>query len=1021
MGRESNPRNSQPPARRPNEMDEATARRPNSAPGEFSQGDGPTGRYIRAVQDYSAADPIRRYYASRGINPVQDYAWRGGEVVSFNKLLFGSFSFENVDENRPLAVNNENSVIVNWSYPGYRLQDQRDVVLRFHQGAPGWWQGATTLTRNSYGDNAIAPFDPQENNPNQSMWLIFSSSLPQPLGQASDFNMAQSMIQLAQSAAIQRITPASEERALLQGVPLSSDGVSGQLAVVGLTRGELAANTSLHFQGRPARNAAEVQAVIEDVYGEYPEKIKKAALAAYPVENYINQSSGSFVDYNFFDFQVEAPVVQDYISAPAIDVLSFGNTDPNAPSLGFINPEYNFYNAKYEEAAANPNLPETILPNMYIYELGNRYGNFPIDGAPSWQGSENRQEEVNNGFDEMLTLDEFDKGVLPNLESEEFQNYLETYADAVQNKPISVDLFGEINRKNSNTITPAGDMDIYPQFYDKRHAFPMYIEVGVPTAPLGTFGKLVEKTATSAGFMSSLTVSTPSNMRFNMVTSGFTEVDGAPRLSSELGITVNNTRVYDFSDWFDDVAQSTIMTCLTKQGIDMPVGVNEQDCLDYMTQLQLTSMRRGIEAASLQRMVTYSDVLRGKKICDSETIIYRVTKYRVQTDAADELVQTYYFPNTSFTDVINFVDTQVKYDTLYRYELNGVAVVYGSKFRFRTRNWTAPLRPSSGDDIYFSFNVETLPDVKIVEYPIFSPTWTQATRATGGDATVFGVNYPTVRVMDRPPMPPEINIFPYKTSPTDILINLSPATGEFLGPRSRPYISFSTEEEAENAELSRQQRIQEYYELPQGYLEYRSEGAEEILRMEIYRTLDINNLAQTEKELYESFGSEPYKILSLEDSVGSDGENVDTSATAFDCLDILLPNTKYYYTVRSVDRHGKRSNPSMIYEVELVFDRGRYFPRVSAYKQPSARPQLPTKKMVRYLEIKAADIQSQPYYDSTDDPRDAQDSSWTIGLVENSEDQVQNNSFLVRVISRDTGRKIDLRVDFKNEIQREET
>jgi hypothetical protein len=75
--------------------------------------------------------------------------------------------------------------------------------------------------------------------------------------------------------------------------------------------------------------------------------------------------------------------------------------------------------------------------------------------------------------------------------------------------------------------------------------------------------------------------------------------------------------------------------------------------------------------------------------------------------------------------------------------------------------------------------------------------------------------------------------------------------------------------------------------------------------------------------------------------------------------------------------------------------------------------------MVRYLEIKAADIQAQPFYESTDDPRDAQDSSWTIGLVTDSEDQVQNNSFVVRITSRDTGRKVDLRLDFKKDIKRQ--
>ena len=1011
------------------QQNQPPARRPNAMPQGVPQGESPSGRYIRATQDASFADPIRRYYINRGINPVEDYAWRGGSIVSLNKLLFGSFSFEDVDQNRPLSVDNPNSVIVNWSYEGYLLQNQRDTVLRgygVNTNPIPWWQAATTLERNTTGDNGISPFNPQETSPNQSKWLIFSSSLPAPLGQNSDFNMAQTMTSLAAAAQIKRIENQTEEQQVLSQISMATHAVSGQLAVAGLTRAAVQ-NEAQYWSPfgdnngavRPPRNAWELQQIIQQRFST--EVARKAALAAYPIEIYMRQASGSYVDYNFFDFQVASPMVEDRGSYLSLKRYNYGNADPDAPSLAFINPEYNFYNRKYEEAASNPNLPETILPNMYIYELGNRYGEFPIDGAPSWQGSELQQQEVVGGYDKMLTLDEFDKGVLPNLESEEFQQYLETYADAVKNKPISVDLFGEINRKNSNTITPAGDMDIYPQFYDKRHAFPMYIELGVPTAPLGTFGKLIEKTATSSGFMSSLTVATPSSMQFTMETAGFKSPGERqfPVLTSELGIRVQNTKVYDFSDWFDAVAAGTIFNVLSKKGMDFPPGINEADCLDYMTQLQLTSIRRGIEAASLQRMVTYSDVLRGKKICESETTIYKVSKFRVVSNGPDELVQTYYFPNNSFTDVINFVDTQVKYDTLYRYDLTGIAVVYGSKFRFRTRNWNAPTTPVPGDNVYFSFNVETLPDLKVVEYPIFSNMWNQAIGADGSGGWVYGVNYPAVKVMDRPPVPPEIDVIPYKTDPTSVLINLNASTGEFLGPRSQPYISFSAEEQAENEELNTQQKTQEYYQLHPGFLEYKSEGAEEIVRMEIYRTIDLDSGAQTPQQLYESFGADPHKILSLEDFVGSDGEGVDTSATAFDCIDILLPNTKYYYTARSIDRHGKVSNPTPIYEVELVFDSGRYFPQVAIYEPPSQMKETVNKSMVRYLEIKAADIQAQPFYESTDDPRDAQDSSWTIGLVTDSEDQVQNNSFVVRITSRDTGRKVDLRLDFKKDIKRQ--
>ena len=54
-----------------------------------------------------------------------------------------------------------------------------------------------------------------------------------------------------------------------------------------------------------------------------------------------------------------------------------------------------------------------------------------------------------------------------------------------------------------------------------------------------------------------------------------------------------------------------------------------------------------------------------------------------------EIVQNFYFPNTSKENVIEFVDTQVKRLSEngsrqeYVYEIYGYAVVYGSKFRVR--------------------------------------------------------------------------------------------------------------------------------------------------------------------------------------------------------------------------------------------------------------------------------------------------------------------------------------------------
>jgi hypothetical protein len=79
-------------------------------------------------------------------------------------------------------------------------------------------------------------------------------------------------------------------------------------------------------------------------------------------------------------------------------------------------------------------------------------------------------------------------------------------------------------------------------------------------------------------------------------------------------------------------------------------------------------------------------------------------------------------------------------------------------------------------------------------------------------------------------------------------------------------------------------------------------------------------------------------------------------------------------------------------------------------KDQQARFKKPTKKVTRYLEIKASDIQSMPYVDSGEG--DIQTS--VRSLVESdTENRIDNNDFLIRITSTDTGRKIDIKTSFK--------
>ncbi len=1020
------------PRDNPRDMQESPENRPQNQQERglvVDEGPSPQQRTITAYQEVSLQDPLKRYYTTTKRVPFRDaIVFDDRNIVMSNyaerQRLFvagvhttGSGKIGNPDLYR--AYESPNSDTVNWSAGGYRrLQNNSPAFQAADATEASNWNLASANRGVLMNSNFVT------RDQTKRSFYRTGMNIPSPRGQSQEFNLATQLAALASDAGVSRL-PRDEERDYLLTLSPNSPEVARQVGVLGVsveyfTRTYRARQRATNQRVRTL-NGEVVQSVIDEAY---PNSVStRAALAAYSPTLYTSASQASYRDYEFYDFQIDAPLVLDWLSHESELVGGSNNPPPTTPA--YINPEYNFYNGTYEKAIADTNIPETVLPNMYVYSLMTDEP-FDLSESPSWQeGSDSRRAaELQGDYDRLITLDEFDKNFLPRTNDPDFVRYLNEYGGAIASGSVSVDMYANLNRKNSNTITPAGDMDIYPKFNTAKHAFPMYIEVGMPTNPVGNFGKLAEKTGTSAGFMSSLTISPFMERECYFSSDGLltTAGDGDPFQIDEARNAPVMTRnifsrqaskIYDFDDWFDNIAGSAVLAVLTQKGMDFPVGINEEDCLDYMTQLAVEGMRNSMRQAASTNVVKYRDyLLADKPLCPAETIIFELSKFKKTGDGNYVLVQNYFFPNTSYTEVIDYVDTQVKYDQIYRYELKGYAVVYGATYRFRTQRYYVGAndggfnaRPSA--HLNFTFNVETIPNLKIVQYPIFNSRWM---RSQGENRLVGGLNYPDVKVKDRPPMPPECNVFPYKTDFEQILANLQPGGGSFMGDRAVPYIAFSEDEEETFRELSFYQKRVENFSLKRGHLEYRSEGGGEVTTMEIYRTTTLADNLMTSDLIYKNFQDRLHKILDINPESEAPDEDL---ARAFDFMDTLIPNTKYYYTFRSKDIHGHISNPSAIYQVELLYDKGFYAPEISIYNPKPAKLHNTSKKFSRFLEIKAADIQSLPYYQQSDNPADQFNQNHRIGIVSEQQDRVDNNQYIVRITSRDTGRKIDLRIKFR--------
>ena len=141
--------------------------------------------------------------------------------------------------------------------------------------------------------------------------------------------------------------------------------------------------------------------------------------------------------------------------------------------------------------------------------------------------------------------------------------------------------------------------------------------------------------------------------------------------------------------------------------------------------------------------------------------------------------------------------------------------------------------------------------------------------------------------------------------------------------------------------------------------------------------------------------------------------------------DIILPNTKYYYCFRAIDIHGNISNPTPIFEFQMVDNNGQIYPVVNIHQNCGDNEEDFVKPGRRFIYIAPSTRQIilNPNTDATSATYNANlDSSIiSVGRAPHNNilgapgaDQVWDKNFKVRLTSKKTGRKLDLNLTFKN-------
>ena len=149
-------------------------------------------------------------------------------------------------------------------------------------------------------------------------------------------------------------------------------------------------------------------------------------------------------------------------------------------------------------------------------------------------------------------------------------------------------------------------------------------------------------------------------------------------------------------------------------------------------------------------------------------------------------------------------------------------------------------------------------------------------------------------------------------------------------------------------------------------------------------------------------------------------------------LDTVIPNTKYYYCFRCIDVHNHFSNPTIVYEAELVDNDGQVYFILKPYNfdviikpeyRKSGRKYIYIEPSVKQVTLLPDDQGGGAAYTTALEnllgaPTLADIMPATIppadALGPGGTGTVWNKNFKIRVTSKKTGKKFDLNLSFKN-------
>jgi len=556
-----------------------------------------------------------------------------------------------------------------------------------------------------------------------------------------------------------------------------------------------------------------------------------------------------------------------------------------------------------------------------------------------------------------------------------------------------------------NIAFPSSQVTLLPRGSDHDDVYPMNINLEFLTEQTGDFGiaaGLAGMTDNLSQFVmnETLTLGTmPQSAMMPFALSNETLVrtiemnssGPTPKFHKKVQLEQKEIQLMDLEKWLwlylDGDPSTTYQMFPAFNDITIflgtPTNQAQDECTAFRDTLQAIILSGKINQLVENHFRTFEEMLQGKKAYN-ETLIYEIVKKSSAMVSTPMAIQRIFIPNTAELNILNYIDTQVKYDKEYTYEIFAHQLIVGTQYHYIpatdtissasgfTQGGAGPGAACAGNA--HPYRVEYTPSLKIARIPIY----TQKTR-----------------ILDTAPVWPNVDLVPYKGVSDQFLINLSSNVGDY---HLHPIVI--NERDAKFVQKFRNSRQLS----PDEPINFKSDDP--VQHFEIYRM-------DTPPSSYKDFAGH---LLAVE---------VSKKATAISYIDNILPNQKYYYMFRGVDVHGNRSNPTEVYQVEIMEFDGMMFFYTSIYnfEDPldSNNNVSSSRSLKRYLKINPNFIQSLINYEDTFANASSPDATaydagaMHLGQAEHSvwSSATDPKRFKIRVTSKNSGKKFDLNLTCK--------